>query len=286
MATFGSLQARKSGQGSGNGIDDHRGRGAVERWLPRVVPLWAGRSSLPAARGTESGRMSSADGRRPMPSLRLSLAALTILTLLASVGAAVVAVGPSRAAGPANSAVATGPGTCTYDGTTNTITLNSGTWTLSQISSDPVCGSAPLAMVAPGVWYLQANLTLESGATLQLHGTAVGGDVDTLRIQSAKVNPTTLQPDYSPTTSNAHHRRVRHDRRRLGDRRVVVTPAATSRPMSPLRRTRPTPRRPEVERSSPPSRARWPTHVARFGRAVGHGHPQQHLPVPRLLRAG
>lgn len=43
---------------------------------------------------------------------------------------------------------------------------------------------APLSLVSPGVWRLDADLVLEGGATLHLVGTALGGDVDELRLRS------------------------------------------------------------------------------------------------------
>jgi len=44
--------------------------------------------------------------------------------------------------------------------------------------------TAPLAQVAPGIWHLRANLVMENGAKLLLHGTKLGGDVNQLRLQS------------------------------------------------------------------------------------------------------
>ncbi len=43
---------------------------------------------------------------------------------------------------------------------------------------------APLKEVTPGVWHLRANLIVENGAHLVLHGTGIGGDVNELRLQS------------------------------------------------------------------------------------------------------
>jgi parallel beta-helix repeat protein len=123
---------------------------------------------------------------------------LVVVALIATVVGVAVAVGPLTNAGAVG-------GTCAYDGTgaTNTILLTGGTWTLTEIHADPNCGIAPLTQVSPGVWFLQANLTLQTGATLDLHGTADAGDVNTLEIQSLKVNTTTGQPDYSPNDVNA-----------------------------------------------------------------------------------
>jgi len=43
---------------------------------------------------------------------------------------------------------------------------------------------APLAEVSPGVWFLETNLHLQSGATLVVDGTVRGGDADELRLLS------------------------------------------------------------------------------------------------------
>jgi parallel beta-helix repeat protein len=57
-----------------------------------------------------------------------------------------------------------------------------GSVTLSDIKA--ALPKVPLAQVAPGVWHLRANLLLEDGAELRLHGTKIGGDVNQLRLQS------------------------------------------------------------------------------------------------------
>jgi parallel beta-helix repeat protein len=57
-----------------------------------------------------------------------------------------------------------------------------GSATLSDIVA--VLDKAPLTQTAPGVWLLRANILIESGAELVLHGTRIGGDVDELRLQS------------------------------------------------------------------------------------------------------
>jgi parallel beta-helix repeat protein len=44
--------------------------------------------------------------------------------------------------------------------------------------------NAPLTETAPGVWHLGANVLLEQGAELVLHGTGIGGDVNQLRLKS------------------------------------------------------------------------------------------------------
>jgi poly(beta-D-mannuronate) C5 epimerase len=57
-----------------------------------------------------------------------------------------------------------------------------GSATLSDIVA--VLDHAPLTQVAPGVWHLGANILLQDGAQLLLHGTSIGGDVDELRLRS------------------------------------------------------------------------------------------------------
>ena len=57
-----------------------------------------------------------------------------------------------------------------------------GTVTLSDIKAG--MPNALLTQVAPGVWHLKANLVMENGARLLLHGTKIGGDVNQLRLKS------------------------------------------------------------------------------------------------------
>src|ERR1044071_7663128 len=57
-----------------------------------------------------------------------------------------------------------------------------GSATLSQIKAAQ--DQAPLEQVADGVWHLRANLIIEEGGQLVLHGTSTGGDVNELRLQS------------------------------------------------------------------------------------------------------
>lgn len=75
-----------------------------------------------------------------------------------------------------------------YASSTNTIYLASGTASLSTIAS--LCPSAPLTLVdAPThTWELSADLVIQNGATLNLHGTSDSGDVDTLRMRSLSDN--------------------------------------------------------------------------------------------------
>lgn len=57
-----------------------------------------------------------------------------------------------------------------------------GSATLSDIKA--ARPTVPLDQVASGVWHLQANLQIEQGATLVLHGQSIGGDVNELRLKS------------------------------------------------------------------------------------------------------
>lgn len=72
-----------------------------------------------------------------------------------------------------------------YASSTNTLYLTSGTNTLSEILR--LCPSAPLTRSDgdQGLWQLNAGIVIQNGATLRLHGTDAGGDVDTLRLRSA-----------------------------------------------------------------------------------------------------
>lgn len=57
-----------------------------------------------------------------------------------------------------------------------------GAATLSDVKT--ALPKAPLFQVAPAVWHLRAELQIENGGTLLLHGTRIGGDVNELRLQS------------------------------------------------------------------------------------------------------
>jgi parallel beta-helix repeat protein len=104
--------------------------------------------------------------------------ALGILAVLAvGLGLVVGTASPAAAAGCSSGAVrfakssnilyVSGPVTCTLTD-------------LDRLSS------APLTLVDPAkkVWLLGANLVLQEGATLNLHGSEVGGDVEELRMRS------------------------------------------------------------------------------------------------------
>lgn len=57
-----------------------------------------------------------------------------------------------------------------------------GSATLSDVKA--AMPNAALEQTAPGVWHLRANLYLSDGATLVLHGSRIGGDVNELRLAS------------------------------------------------------------------------------------------------------
>ena len=75
-----------------------------------------------------------------------------------------------RWASSSNTLYISGPSTCTLTSLRNIITSKSPA--LAQDAANAA------------IWYLNANLKLESGAKLVLHGTAIGGDVDELRLRS------------------------------------------------------------------------------------------------------
>lgn len=58
--------------------------------------------------------------------------------------------------------------------------------------------SAPISPVSgsPGTWLLGANLRLEEGARLVVHGTSIGGDVDELRLLSNAFTTISVRADF------------------------------------------------------------------------------------------
>jgi parallel beta-helix repeat (two copies) len=79
-----------------------------------------------------------------------------------------------------------------YASSSNTLYLvTNESFTLSDIKS--YCRSAPLALVDPTnlVWELSADLVVQNGARLVLHGPALGGDTGTLRLRSMSSNRST-----------------------------------------------------------------------------------------------
>jgi len=128
------------------------------------------RTSHPATspvtgRGTEASRVPERCRARRRPRARLAICFALILTEmilgLASAGAVEI-----RWALSSNRIYVTGPGAAT----------------LSQIKAAQP--QAPLKQISTGVWHLKANLIIEEGGQLVLHGTGIGGDVDQLRLQS------------------------------------------------------------------------------------------------------
>jgi parallel beta-helix repeat protein len=80
------------------------------------------------------------------------------------------------------------PSAYRYSGTSNAIYVTGPvTATLTSIAN--ALPNAPLFLVDPvnHIWFLKTNLILDQGATLNLHGTAIGGDVDQLRLLSDNV---------------------------------------------------------------------------------------------------
>src|SRR5262249_13438218 len=88
-------------------------------------------------------------------------------------------------AGPPESAGATPSISVRYVAGLNRIYVQSGgTITLSANSAPPT--NAPLCLIDPihHVWFLSARLVVVNGTTLKVHGTAIGGDADELRLRS------------------------------------------------------------------------------------------------------
>jgi poly(beta-D-mannuronate) C5 epimerase len=115
-----------------------------------------------------------------LPRVRTTLAAACLAVAL--VGAGLLATAVPAAAATCNAPVR-------YSATSDTIYLTSGTSTLSAIKA--ACPSAPLTQVTPKVWQLDADLVVQSGATLNLDA---AGDVTELRLQSL---PSGLQNEVS-----------------------------------------------------------------------------------------
>ncbi len=106
--------------------------------------------------------------RRTVSALAAAAVALSVVVLGASPAhAAGCDPGAVRWASSSNSLYVTGPVTCT----------------LTDLRA---LTKAPLTLVDPvaKVWLLGANVILQQGATLQLHGSEIGGDVDELRLRS------------------------------------------------------------------------------------------------------
>lgn len=73
---------------------------------------------------------------------------------------------------------------------------NGGTTTLTQIRAGTPSLPAGALTRSGNVWYLAAELRIEDGVTLQLHGSAIGGDVDELRLKSDSGGEVNLWAEY------------------------------------------------------------------------------------------
>jgi parallel beta-helix repeat protein len=110
----------------------------------------------------------------------------------------VVALAVVGAPGVAQAAPAAGQ--VRYSASSNTLYLTAGTATLTAIKA--ACAAAPLTLASPTTrtWELDADLVVQNGATLRLHGTAAGGDVNVLRLRSSadalKTHVSTLTAQY------------------------------------------------------------------------------------------
>lgn len=114
-------------------------------------------------------------------------------TLLAGLASCLAVVGVLVGASPAAAATCNSP--VRYAASSDTIYVTGGTSvdTLTEIKA--ACPSVPLNQVGPGVWELNADLVLQTGATLNLDR---AGDVQTLRLQSL---PSGLATDVSALTA-------------------------------------------------------------------------------------
>ena len=105
-------------------------------------------------------------GHLAAPPRRRLAQALGLISLLLCLDALPVWSVTLRWAGTSNRIYVTGPGSAT----------------LTDIKT--ALPKAPLTQTSPGLWQLRANIQIEQGGGLVLHGTAIGGDVDELRLQS------------------------------------------------------------------------------------------------------
>jgi parallel beta-helix repeat protein len=118
--------------------------------------------------------------------------AVKALTVSAAVATSVAIVASLVGATPAAAATCSSP--VRYAASSDTIYLGSGSVdTLTEIKA--ACPAAPLVLVKPGVWELNADLVLQGGAKLTLDG---GKDVKELHLQSL---PSGLQKDVSAITA-------------------------------------------------------------------------------------
>lgn len=99
--------------------------------------------------------------------------------LLAIAVAALAAVAPQGA-----KAAPCGPENIRWASSSNNVyVMGAGTvCTLTEI--DAIADKANIQQVSPGTWFVGSNIWLQGGATLNLHGSESGGDVDELRLRS------------------------------------------------------------------------------------------------------
>jgi parallel beta-helix repeat protein len=84
-----------------------------------------------------------------------------------------------------------------YSSSSNRIYVeNGGTTTLTQIRASTPSLPAGALTRSGNVWYLAAELRVEDGSILVLHGSAVGGDVDELRLKSDSGGEVNLWAEY------------------------------------------------------------------------------------------
>ena len=84
-----------------------------------------------------------------------------------------------------------------YASSSNRIYVESGgTTTLTQIRENTPSLPASALTRSGNVWYLAAELRIEDGVTLLLHGSAIGGDVDELRLKSDSDGEVNLWAEY------------------------------------------------------------------------------------------
>jgi hypothetical protein len=126
--------------------------------------------------------------------------------LVAAVAATCVTASVLVFAAPGAAQATACGGRVRYASTSNTIYLQSGSATLSAIAA--LCPSAPLTLVDPSrrIWELRGDLVVQNGATLVLHGGAVAGDVDVLRLRSlasaAKTDVSAITAQYGQIDVN------------------------------------------------------------------------------------
>ena len=143
--------------------------------------------------------------------------AWTVGLLAATSAMAAAAALTVVAASPAAAAACSGA--VRFSASSNRLYVESGTQTPSSILQ--LCPGVPLVQVDPAnkVWQLNADLQVENGATLALHGVPVGGDVNELRLKSAATN---LPTDFGIEVQNFRASSVN-----AGGRSSAIPPTCT-----------------------------------------------------------